>query len=595
MLVTLLNWIYILIITYILGAFMLPKIAKLINNKSEMEFNYSDFIVTGLIISTVYAQFFSLITGVNLVANLIIIAVCIVFVVLDRKKLGSLFSKRQHGSKWEIIINILALILFLIFFVLSIMFTAEGTFHYDTGLYHAQAIHWIEDYGVIKGLGYIHVRLAYNSAYFPLNALFSMRDIFGQSLHSVSGFISILMCSYSVFGWYKSFINKTFLRKTAMSDMLRLAPVFYFAVCLLEITSPESDYITINFIIWTLIRFVELFEQNQEDGETCKENLLTGLCLLSVCAFAMIGYKLSAATIVLIAIWPIVALIKKKRWFSILICAILCMLVILPYLIRNVIICGWLIYPVDFIDLFNVPWKFAKSTLSNDAGEIGNWAKAMEDAQGTASGFGWILSWWDAQNLAARLFMSSMLMSLPVMVISWFDRKKALIKYLMIVLVGTLVFYLFKAPLIRYCYGPVLVIPLLVMGYCLNRSYEIAAKKENTAGAKRIVSFLPAVFSIIVSLIILFPSAKSMKALMKFDYEEANGRFSFGDYIISQVDYPHADVREIDWYGNTVYLPAEEGKDQCWYDAFPSSPYHEAFDNTKPSTGNLKDGVELIK
>ena len=43
--------------------------------------------------------------------------------------------------------------------------------HVDTGLYHAQAIRWIEEYGVVCGLGNLHSRFAYNSAAFALCAL----------------------------------------------------------------------------------------------------------------------------------------------------------------------------------------------------------------------------------------------------------------------------------------------------------------------------------------------------------------------------------------------------------------------------------------
>ena len=128
--------------------------------------------------------------------------------VLDRKRISKPYAPVKRMLKNPV--NILLIVIGAGLFVLNLMFTAESTFHYDTGLYHAQAIHWIEDYGVIKGLGFIHVRLAYNSAYFPLCALYSMRDVTGgQSLHSVSGFISVVMCLYSVYGWIKAAAGRT--------------------------------------------------------------------------------------------------------------------------------------------------------------------------------------------------------------------------------------------------------------------------------------------------------------------------------------------------------------------------------------------------
>lgn len=65
--------------------------------------------------------------------------------------------------------------------------------HYDTDLYHAQSIRWIEEYGIAPGLGNLHHRLAYNSAFFSLQALFSWRFILGRSLHCVNGFLFLFL------------------------------------------------------------------------------------------------------------------------------------------------------------------------------------------------------------------------------------------------------------------------------------------------------------------------------------------------------------------------------------------------------------------
>lgn len=588
MIVTLLNWIYIFATSYILGFYCLPRIAALIDKESELTFNWCDNTIAGIVIATIYAGFFSLFGGVGLLANIIMVICCVILVALDRKRI-----KRPYVNANAIVKNPVALLLILagaLLFFLNLMYTAESTFHYDTGLYHAQAIHWIEDYGVIKGLGFIHVRLAYNSAYFPLCALYSMRDLTGgQSLHSVSGFISVVMCLYSIYGWIRAVNRKKEAGEDSgshiVSSFVRVAPVLYFAVCILEITSPESDYITVNLIIWILLRCIEINE------DEINGNKLAGYCLLAICSFAVVAYKLSAAVIAMVTIWPLVILIKKKNPKGIIISGILCAVTVLPYLIRNVMICGWLVYPVDSIDLFNVPWKFTKDVLTRDAGEIGEWAKSMNvNGDGGTHPLGWVSSWWQEQYFATRMFISSMLMSIPVMIISFFNGKKWFLKFMMAVMTISLVFYFIKAPLIRYCYGPVLVLPLTVTGYAIDRSISIIRKTWGTN--RKPLGIVIMVLAAAAVITISIPSVYSVKELIKFDYEESGGRFSHRDYIIKQVDYPIADVREVDWYGYKVYLPNEG--DQCWYYAFPSSPYHECFDFNRPSAGGLEEGVERI-
>ncbi|MBO4266328.1 MAG: hypothetical protein J5910_03985 [Lachnospiraceae bacterium] len=570
MLVTLLNWVYIFFTSYIVGFFALPRIAKLIIKGCTPVFNWCDRVVAGLVIATVYAQIFSLFSGVGMAANAALVVFCIGALYVDRSKIKEeVFSRTRAGSAAVLqrTVRILLVILGLALFVLNLMHTAESSFHYDTGLYHAQSIHWLEDYGVIKGLGLLHVRFAYNSAYFPLCALYSMRDVMGgQSLHSMSGFISMILCMYSVYGWIK--------KCDICSGFIRIAPIFYFLICLLEITSPESDFVTIFLFIWLMIRLVEVNNCENED------NRLAGLCLLAISSFSLVGFKLSAAVFALVTVWPLVMLIRKKLWKSIILCGALAALMVLPYVVRNVIICGWPVYPVAHFDLFDVPWKFAKETLESDANEIGEWARLVHTGgSGDGSTIEWLKYWWDEQFLATRLFVSSFLLSLPVMIITLFTRSKWFVKYLMMVMLASVAFYMIKAPLIRYGYGPVLVFPLMVMGYVL----------ESSVRSKKIVGII---ISAAVSIVILLPSLYSTKELVKFDYEESCGRFSYTDHLVKQVDYPIADVREVDWYGQRVYLPNEG--DQCWYYAFPSSPYHECFDYNMPVSDDLADGVKRI-
>lgn len=568
MIITLLNWIYIFVTTFIVGYFALPRIAALIDKDASISPNWCDSVIAGLIIVTVYAQIFSLFGGVGLIANIILILCCAVFGFIDRKRLSGDFRRASYKPTFLIVVAAVV-------FAINLMFTALSSFHYDTGLYHAQAIHWIEEYGVIKGLGLVHVRLAYNSAFFPLSAMYSMHWLgtSHQSLHGVNGFISVIICLYSVYGWRRAFIGRNSDNNGASSvcNLVRLAPLFYLLICLLELTSPESDFITVYLIIWIMLRLFELYAEKPGDDN------LTGLCLLSVASFALVGYKLSAAVVASITIWPLVVLIRKKRIKSIVVCAVLAALTILPYIIRNVIICGWPVYPVAAFDMFNLPWKFDKDVLVRDAAEIGEWAKSLGSVIADhESVSGWFVFWWDGQFLATRMFVSSLLMCLPVMLISFFDRKCAFIKYLMVIMTASIVFYIFKAPVIRYCYGPVLVLPLAVIGHMLDRL------RENHTIVVRILG-------IAVAGVVIFPSLYSTKELIKYDYEESVGRFSFAEQIVSQVDYPESDVKARDWYGNTVYLPNEG--DQCWYYAFPSSPYHECFDYNRPVSDDLSDGI----
>ena len=98
-------------------------------------------------------------------------------------KWRNIFSK---GAAWLLLASVLL-------FLLYAYGTSRGILHYDTALYHAQSIRWIEEYGIVKGLGNLHCRLAYNSASFALSALYSMAFLGGQSYHCAAGFLAFLL------------------------------------------------------------------------------------------------------------------------------------------------------------------------------------------------------------------------------------------------------------------------------------------------------------------------------------------------------------------------------------------------------------------
>ena len=145
------------------------------------------YVMAGLVTVTVYAQFFSLFHKVGFVANLLLAAVCAVIAVVLRRRLKEEIL-RQYGA-----LGRGRRIFYLLLFLFMAYGTSRGIIHYDTGLYHAQSIRWIEEYGVVKGLGNLHCRLAYNSSSFALSALYSFGFLGGQSFHCMAGFLALVL------------------------------------------------------------------------------------------------------------------------------------------------------------------------------------------------------------------------------------------------------------------------------------------------------------------------------------------------------------------------------------------------------------------
>ena len=89
MLSVILIWIYVLITTYILGFATLRLIVNIpymYTAKGKKQCVYSvkyreSVLVAGIVLVTAYAQMFSLVTGVGLIANLLLVAICLFLVI----------------------------------------------------------------------------------------------------------------------------------------------------------------------------------------------------------------------------------------------------------------------------------------------------------------------------------------------------------------------------------------------------------------------------------------------------------------------------------------------------------------------------------
>ena len=257
MLSVVLIWIYVIATTYLTGFALLKFItsldcmhsqkAKGTYKKYNAHFRAS-YIIAGLVVNTIYAEIYSLFEGVGLVANVLMVAFCIVIAIYYRDELKSdvtdilrLFVSGRSGYYY------------LVVFLIMAYGTSHGIMHYDSDLYHAQAIHWIEDYGLIRGLGNLHVRLAYNSASFPLSALYSMSFLGGRSFHVMAGFCALMLA------WQCLDIKDIVRRgQPILSDFARVMGIFYLFTIFDEMVAPASDYFLSTIVFYIVIRWLDM-------------------------------------------------------------------------------------------------------------------------------------------------------------------------------------------------------------------------------------------------------------------------------------------------------------------------------------------------
>lgn len=528
------QWLYATWICFLSGFMIIHLLRRFTTINIE---RITSFLGIGIVICTVYSQIFSLFDKVGMAANLILILASIVIVFWDKKEILSFIQEwNSRNTKGKKIVIALVILLWC-------YFSSRGEIHYDTDLYHAQSIRWLEEYGIVPGLANLHNRFAYNSSYFPLAALFSLRWLTGVSIHGMSGYFALLLsffCIDSVENFKKGTIQ--------VSDFAVFAAFFYLMTKYDEILSPASDYATMCTIFYIVIMWLKLLER-QEDEDIY-------YILLCMAGAYAVSLKLTAGLILILVIKPVKSLIEKKRMMTILLSICAGVLIVLPWLIRNVIISGYLLYPMSSLDLYHVDWKLPAEIVDRDAIEIKAWGK------GTIYSGQWIqpLSCWYPNWLKSTLSGIEKILVLGAYggILVWVGvvLKSLIIKtkeYLDFILVGlaliaSFLFWQFSAPLVRYGICYVVLVPTVCFGFLL----------KNMIQKRRIVR---------IAVITVF----GLFAVSQFLPMGRNIANSIGQpYYVTQKEYGTYQLTAYEKNGFTFYF--NESGDQTGYDLFPASP-----------------------
>ena len=455
MLIIILNWIYILFTAFCMGYGFSVFVEKVLHYRIK---RVDSILMTGLVIATAYAQIFSIFYRVNIEANVVMLVVCAVICVTMRKRMAA-FIKTTF-SECSLFCKICIPLLFLVWSY----FTSRGYRVPDMDMYHGQSIRWIEEYGVVKGLGNLHQRFAYNSSIFAVSALYSMKFLLGRSLHTVNGFITFLL-SLEALNLRKCFSRK----KMLLSDFARVGMIYYMTTIWDEIIAPSSDYAVMLTIFFIIIKWLT---QLEDEGE---EKNITPYALLCVAGAYTLTLKLTAGLILIVIIKPAYRLLKEKRWKEILIYLALGLTAAVPWMVRTVLISGWLFYPFPALDLFRFDWKMTDiGAIRTDAELIKVWAKGTNEMGINVPLKIWYPHWFSTQLLTTEKIlivgdMISVLLTGGFWVMTVVKKRWKNLDELLVLttVMCCFLFWQFSAPMMRYGYAHVLLLAALTVGYIL--------------------------------------------------------------------------------------------------------------------------------
>lgn len=579
------NWTIVTLLAFPIGFCMLHLIADRLNYKIRY---LSSYIVAGLVFLTVYAQIFSLFSKVSALSFFLLIPIALISLVFQAKKIPEAFRARKKPiPEW----------ILLVFGILLFAYaSSRGYMAYDTSLYHAQAIRWIEEYGVVKGLALFHFRLGYNSAAFALSALFSFSWTGMQPMHCMAGYFLLLLFS-PVIRLYEIIVRK----QLRLSDFIRIGIFYYITLVLFEVVAPASDFFATGIVFFLVYRYVTLLEEEEES--------FVPYALLSVLALYAITLKFSAGLMVLLVIKPLVTLIREKKRGTTVFFILLGLTVLLPTLIRGYLISGWPLYPSTMLGFLHPDWQIPAELAARDAAEIRFWGQRIPELGNYNATFReWFPFWFKSESLPNKGFLildaAGILMSFSVFPFLSFGKKSAetdrkkrrkrqSILLLCITVSASFFLWFTAAPLVRYGYAFVILPGLCAAGFLYTflteEFFPVSASpvseertKEESSHPKK--NPLPGKI-LTVSILVVFTAFLLYKGVMIGKDFVAFLKYPFYITAMPYEEYP----TESYTVGNQTFYKPVSG-DQTGYEKFPAGPY-EFYYSLRGNS--LKDGFTI--
>ncbi|MEO8582764.1 MAG: hypothetical protein ABI415_03145 [Flavitalea sp.] len=555
-------WIFYFLLCLAIGAGTLKIISRFIANSIDLQYDIIYQFWFGFAILIGVLQMTSLFFPIGNTAFIIISLLAFIYPLTKFKTIFnqlSLLWGRIHKGKGLFSIVIICIILLLA----SYCANKEVT-HTDTFLYHFNAVKWARQYPVVPGLANLHNRLGFNSSFF-LFAAFTEVGMYAD--HSAQIALSFLM-TVCFIQWFIIISGKHQSLSTRIFCLVTMLFLIMHITFKMDFASLSTDYpVAVLTLVFSLILLDKINHK---------------ILLLLPIAAVVFTFKLSGLLTIatgLIFMTGAAFMLKysnkenHNRKTEVKLIAVsfsmLCFIVS-GFIIRNIIVSGWLIYPFPIGNL-HLPWSVPKPYVL----DMIDWIHSFPKIPGGASPatiHGHNVIYWFSQ---------------------WFDHFKQSPEFAMLIIsAGILLWFVYHATSVRkFFYGRLNVLLLCIFSLASILFWFISAPDVRFGSVYFFIFFAS-------SVVILIETTKH-KTFLKiliftaFTYQLTyvlSGIFidrAFYLFTFAYTKNPKLVHVIASPKGQTpplyIYMPAEGN--QCGNSPLPCSPY----------AGGLLDNHQLIR
>jgi hypothetical protein len=470
---------YITVVSFLIGCLFTGLIRKVFKIQLKETLHFSFVCINGFLFTSFIVSTWLLFYKVDLLANIFLLLLSVSSFFINKKEIAGLVKiysddvRKTSKAIW---------LFFLLFVFVMACISYMPSSHADDSGCFSPAIKWIQEYGTVPGIANLDARLGYNSTWFDLQALFGFAFLKMGLFNDLNGLLFLYVLIYSLYAIDKllkgesSFIN--YFKAFFFLPVLFIYFGFSHDIMLYSIqffTSPTYD-IPVTFILWMLFfLFLELKELKTPFSASIRPYLVI------LYSAYLITIKLNAIPTVILAVFILAVLLKERKYRNALIASCFCIFIAVPWIIKTVVSCGYLLFPFVELDVLNVDWKLTPHAVLYIENSVMTWAidpnlygsTSFSNDQGyfSAAIKDWFPVWFNQQNYINTIIFFITIFSgltwLSIGIISLLKHKKEFFRkhiidfvFAITILTGIL-FWFTKGPAPRYGYGYLLFLCML--------------------------------------------------------------------------------------------------------------------------------------
>ncbi|QHS60997.1 LIC_10190 family membrane protein [Chitinophaga agri] len=446
------KFLYIVILSFLYGYTLQRFMQHKVLNNSTAEPDFSLVTLTGCLAMTVPAACLTLFIPLAGLAHGIILAGaagCYLFqrTAIHAQVAAYLTQARAAGRGRQLFMGIACL------YVLYL--SSQQSLSYDEGLYYAPFIKWMQHYKIVPGLANLHERFGFNSHWHVLAAIFNFSWLTGVSDNHINGVLYLLTALY-----FLPRANDPKLLTLLKAGMLVMISMPQF--CVYNTTSPAADMVIYYISCLLIVVWFEhsIHHQSQLSADNSVFLLLAPVFLITI--------KVSCIPVLLLTAVLYWQVLQRRQYTQLAALFGVAAVIALPWVIRNVILTGYLLFPVGLPDMFHKDWAVPMSVIRSTTKDIHIFAfyRVVDESRFVSESFvQHYISWFkESVRIYDKLLILAAFVAVPLV----FFRRKQLpagTLPLFVFLLTGLAYWIFQAPDPRFGYS--YLVPMVIIAIAL--------------------------------------------------------------------------------------------------------------------------------